>query len=71
MKLKDTIDKIFSHNEVLAIWRKDDDRRDICEWTGMAWQLPYHYKDVENWKIFGVIPDSIYEADKINIRVGD
>lgn len=71
MKLGEAIDKIFSHNEVVAIWRKDDDRYDVCEWRGMGWQLPYHYKDVENWKIFGTIPDSINDADVINIRVED
>lgn len=71
MKIEDAVDVIFSHNEVVAIWRKDGDRRDICEWTGMAWRLPYWYRSVENWKIFGVIPDSICDADRINIRVED
>lgn len=69
MKLGNAIDKIFSHNEIVAIWRENNDRFDIREWHGMAWQLPYWYKDVENWKIFGVIPDSINDADTINIRI--
>lgn len=71
MKLGDAIDVIFSHNEEIAIWIKKDDHHDICKWTGMAWHLPYWYRGVENWKIFGVFPDSINDAHVINIRVED
>jgi hypothetical protein len=35
----------------------------------MAWDIPKEYKTCEFVKIFGTIPESITEADTINIEV--
>jgi len=69
MKLSKAIDVIFSHNEIIAVWEKINEREHEMKWRGMAWDLPEKYKNIKNWKIFGVIPESIDEADTINIKV--
>lgn len=66
------IDKIFSHNEVVALWceeKTDDVRYDKQIWRGMAWDVPKVYKECKFIKIFGTVPESIVEADTINIRI--
>lgn len=69
MKLVDAIDNIFSHNEIIFIWEKTDEYSSTLMWHGMAWELPEQYRNVEGWRIFGVIPNSIVEADVINIKI--
>ena len=69
MKLSKAIDVIFSHNEIIAIWEKINEQEYEMKWRGMGWELPDKYKNIANWQIFGVIPESIDEADTINIRV--
>lgn len=71
MKLYDAIDNVFSHNELICIWKKIDEYDSTLMWSGMAWDLPEQYKQVEKWRIFGLIPDSILYADAINIRILD
>lgn len=71
MKLVDAIDNIFSHNEIVAIWKKIDEYDGTNVWEGMAWNLPEQYKGVEKWRIFGLIPESILKADVINIKILD
>ena len=71
MKIKEAIDTIFSHNEVVAIWEEspNDHRIDELKWHGMAHKIPHEYLVKENWRIFGVITDEIRESDRINIRI--
>ena len=70
MKLKEAIDVIFSHNELVALWKAEDKDHDIKIWSGMAHQLPDTYLEKSGWRIFGLIPEKISEADYINIRLG-
>lgn len=73
MLVKDIIDNIITHNEIIAIWTFD--RSEWChyrQWRGMAWDLQDKRPDLFNSKfvkIFGVIPESIVEADTINIEI--
>ena len=69
MKLVDAIDNIFSHNEIISIWEKTDEHSSTLMWHGMAWGLPEQYRNAEEWRIFGIIPYSIVEADVINIKI--
>ncbi|MBP3342290.1 MAG: hypothetical protein J6K99_07170 [Peptococcaceae bacterium] len=71
MQLIDAIGNIFSHNEIIAIWEKEDEHHDVIVWRGMAWQLPDEYKNIEKWQIVGVIADKITESDQINININD
>lgn len=71
MKLKEAIDVIFSHNELVALWKSEDKDHDIKIWSGMAHQLPDIYLEKSAWMIFGLIPEKISEADYINIRLGE
>ena len=71
MKLFEAVDNIFSHNEVISIWKKINEYSSTLMWHGMAWQIPEEYKGVEKWRIFGLIPESILVADSINIRILD
>lgn len=71
-KVKDLIDTIISHNEIVGIWerRKDkEERYHILLWKGMAWDIPEEYLDRTFLNIFGIVPESITEADTVNISV--
>ena len=68
----DLIDKVFSHNEIVALWceeKTEDVRYDKQIWRGMAWDMPRGYRGCKFLKIFGTVPESIVEADTINIRI--
>lgn len=69
MPLSDAVDAIFSHNQRVAIWEYDEERMSTRVWIGMAWELPIQYHSVVSWKIFGVVPESIVDADLINISI--
>ena len=71
-EVKDIIDTIISHNEIVALWVKEeteDVRYDKRIWRGMAWEIPKQYMDCKFEKIFGTVPESIVEADTVNIRI--
>ena len=71
-KVKDIIDTIISHNEIVALWYEEpteDVKYDKQVWRGMAWDIPNVYKECKFIKIFGTVPESIVEADTINIRI--
>lgn len=71
MKVKEAIDKIFSHNEIVSLWKTDEVDANYSNrvWKGMAWDIPDKYLECDDWKIFGTIPESIIEADIINIHL--
>ena len=69
MPLSDAVDVIFSHNQRVAIWEYDEERMSTRVWIGMAWELPIQYHSVVSWKIVGVVPESIVDADIINISI--
>lgn len=70
MTLNDAIDTVFSHNEIVSIW-KHEREYDILLWHGMAHEIPKEYLSHNNWRIFGTIPEKISSADTINIRLYD
>lgn len=67
----DLVDKIFSHNEVVALWKEEKGEISYHKllWRGMAWDIPEEYKTCKFVKIFGTIPESITEADTVNIEI--
>ena len=71
MRLIDAVDAIFSHNEMIAIWEKEDKHHNVLVWRGMAWQLPEEYENVDRWQIVGVMADKITESDQLNININD
>lgn len=74
LTIKDLIDIIFSHNEIISLCISevdpDDDmvsyRREF--WKGHAHQLPKEYEDYTFISIFGCIADNITESDTIYIE---
>ena len=71
-KVKDLIDTIISHNEIVAIWERRKNKEGgyhALLWKGMAWDIPEEYLDRTFLKIFGTVPESITEADNVNILV--
>lgn len=71
-KVKDLIDTIISHNEIVGIWERrknKEGRYHALLWKGMAWDIPEEYLERTFFKIFGTIPESITEADTVNIAV--
>ena len=70
--VKDLIDKVIGHNEIVAIWERrknKEGRYHALLWKGMAWDIPEEYLDRTFLKIFGTVPESITEADTVNIAV--
>ena len=70
--VKDLIDKVIGHNEIVAIWERrknKEGRYHALLWKGMAWDIPEEYLDRTFLKIFGTVPESITEADTVNISV--
>lgn len=71
-KVKDLIDTIISHNEIVGIWesrKNKGGRYHVLLWKGMAWDIPEEYLDRTFLKIFGIVPETITEADTVNISV--
>lgn len=69
MTLQEAIDTIFSHNEIVALWEKEDSDHHKKVWSGMAHQIPSQYLSTIGFKIFGLITDKISESDTINIKL--
>lgn len=70
--VKDLIDKVVGHNEIVAIWERRKNKEDWYHtllWKGMAWDIPEEYLDRTFLKIFGTVPESITDADTVNIAV--
>ena len=66
-KLKNTIDVIFSHNEIVTLMCDgvDENGTRCCLhfWHGMAWNIPKEYLELSFVKIHGVVsdkPDTLY-----------
>ena len=71
-KVADLIDVIFSHNERVGIWveyRNGDESGCALLWKGMAHELPRQHLNSRFVRIFGLIPETIIDADIINIIV--
>lgn len=71
-KVKDLIDKVIGHNEIVAIWERrkgEEGRYSVLLWQGMAWDIPEEYLARTFLKIFGTVPDNITKADTVNIAV--
>lgn len=72
ISIENAVDKLFSHNELISLWRKTKENGVTCHkriWYGMAWNIPKELKKCKFVKIFGTIPESIDHADIINIEV--
>lgn len=67
MKVNRIIDRLISHNEVVAIWVEDTNMTKHLLWRGMAHEIPKKYRKRKFRRFFGTIPRSIVEADTINI----
>lgn len=72
-KVEMLVDTIISHNEIVALWceiqSKENGRYSELLWRGMAWDIPEEYKKLAVVRLFGTIPESIWQADTINILV--
>ena len=71
-KVKNLIDTIISHNEIVGIWERRKNKEGgyhALLWKGMAWDIPEEYLDRTFLKIFGTVPESITEVDTVNIAV--
>lgn len=70
--VNDVVDKLFSHNELISLWKVEEDGLEWFHkriWHGMAWNIPKELKQCQFVKIFGTIPESIVNADIINVEV--
>ena len=71
IKLKDATNLLYEHNELINLWYKSDNYRNGYTklWSGEAWALPDEYSNLNLLKFIGIISDSIYHSDHINILV--
>ena len=69
--VNEAVDKLFSHNETISLWKEIKEETSYHElvWNGMAWDIPDELKNCRFVKIFGTIPESIIQADNINIEI--
>lgn len=69
-KLKNTIDVIFSHNEIVTLMCDGVDENGVrcCLhfWHGMAWNIPKEYLELPFVKIHGVVSD---KSDTLYVEV--
>jgi hypothetical protein len=63
------IDKIISHNEIVSIWQPLSKGASKEIWHGMAHEMPGSILNLPFDRIFGTIPESITQADTINILI--
>lgn len=71
-KVKDLIDTIIGHNEVVGIWERrkgEEGRYHVLLWRGMAWDISEEYLNRTFLKIFGIMPESMSTADTVNIAI--
>ena len=70
MKVSTFIDFANISNQIVDLWSYNEDG-ELCRLCSMMeWELlKLPYADCTFGKLFAVIPESIYEADHINIAV--
>lgn len=69
MKLHKFLHKFIGNNEIVALWFETDQNSRVLYWRGSAWKIP---KECRKWKVsrvYGTIPESICQADTINIII--
>ena len=69
IKIKDSIDLLFSHNDIIALWYSSSNEGLVRIWRGEAWSLPDEYNDIRILKFTGIAADVIWESDAINLIV--
>lgn len=68
----DMIDKVFSHNEIIALWEERKSEKGSPKYRiykGMAHALPKEHKDRIFVRVFGTLVENVTESDVINILV--
>lgn len=70
-KVGDMVDKFFSHNTIIALWYEDPTDRHYSDmlWRGMAWNIPENYKSLPFVKFMGIVAETVYESDTLNIKI--
>lgn len=68
-QVEDIINNIIDDNEEISLWVKSNQITYKKIWNGMAYEIPEEYKKKTFLKIFGTFPQTIIEADVINILV--
>ena len=72
LTIKDLIDIIFSHNEIIELCEPKVNEEGIYYsqtiWRGHAHQLPKEYEDYQFLRIFGCVAESIYHSDTLYIQ---
>ena len=69
MKLKNAVGKLYCHNEIVALWFETDQGFKTLMWRGEVWRIPEKFEKLRIARFFGTIPQSILEADTINILI--
>lgn len=68
LKIREMIDWIFSHNELVTIWQDCDRRYSVKVWEGEAWRIPPRFAMCRGL-IVGIIREGVENMDYINIKI--
>ena len=69
MKLKEMIDNVFPHNELVTLWDKDKETQsELLVYEGIARKMPEKYLNRE-CKIYGVFGLEMKYIRYINIKL--
>ena len=67
MKVGKMIGRLFHRNEIIALWKQTDRGFKSLLWRGAAHNIPDEYKGLRVKRFFGTIPESIAQADALNL----
>lgn len=68
LKIREMIDWIFSHNELVTIWKDCDARHNVKVWEGEAWRIPPRLAMCRG-VIIGILREEAEHMDYINIKI--
>lgn len=68
LEIREMVDWIFSHNQLVTIWQDCDIRHNVKVWEGEAWRIPSRLAMCRGM-IIGILREEAECMDYINIKI--
>ena len=68
LRIREMVDWIFSHNQLVTIWEDCDARHNVKVWEGEAWKIPSRIAMCRGM-IIGILREEAEHMDYINIKI--
>ena len=70
LKVKDLIDTVFSHNNLINLWERDftEPHYSNLIWKGHVHEMPEQYQNYKFLEIKGMCAESTYVSDYLNVE---